>query len=312
MSVSMRHVLEQGPMLRTMGRAALSVLQRKTGAGPRPATPGDWIVADVAPPSDALVRSFVKNAGGDPQVYRGRLPPHLFPQWALPVASRVFDDLPFPIVRVVNAGCRFEARAPLPAGEPLRVAARLERIDENDVRVIVTTRIVTGTASTPEALDAELRTFIPLPRKKDGSTKRGAADGRERRIALVPADAREIAYVRLGAEAGLDFAKLTGDFNPIHWVPAYARAAGFPSAILHGFGTFALAVEALVRRSFSGEAERLRCVDARFTKPLALPGRVGVYVADTDGAGGDVFVGAAPGAAAHLEGRFESTGGADR
>ena len=43
----------------------------------------------------------------------------------------------------------------------------------------------------------------------------------------------------------LDFAKLTGDFNPIHWVPAYARASGFRSCILHGFATMSYAMEAI-------------------------------------------------------------------
>ena len=31
-------------------------------------------------------------------------------------------------------------------------------------------------------------------------------------------DAREVQRTRLRADAGLGFAKLTGDFNPIHWL----------------------------------------------------------------------------------------------
>ena len=63
------------------------------------------------------------------------------------------------------------------------------------------------------------------------------------------------------------YAGASGDFNPIHWLPSYARAAGFRSTVLHGFGTFALAIEALVRRVLSGNVRALATVEARFTKP---------------------------------------------
>ena len=79
----------------------------------------------------------------------------------------------------------------------------------------------------------------------------------------MPADAKEIAFYRLKADAGLDFAKLTGDFNPVHWVPAYARALGFPNTILHGFGTLARAVEGLNRGVFAGGVDALRRVGGR-------------------------------------------------
>ena len=35
--------------------------------------------------------------------------------------------------------------------------------------------------------------------------------------------ALEIARWKAPAGAGMDFALITGDFNPVHWVPAYAR-----------------------------------------------------------------------------------------
>jgi hypothetical protein len=55
--------------------------------------------------------------------------------------------------------------------------------------------------------------------------------------------AREIGRFSLSKRAGLDFAKATGDFNPIHWAPRYAKAMGFRSVILHGFGSLSWAFE---------------------------------------------------------------------
>ncbi len=115
----------------------------------------------------------------------------------------------------------------------------------------------------------------------------------------MPANAHEIAFLRIREDAGLDFAKLTGDFNPIHWLKPYARAAGFRTVILHGFSTVARAIEALNRARFSGDPYRLQSIDVRLSRPLVLPARVGVYVS-----GDQIWVGDAPGGGVYLEGRF--------
>ena len=116
----------------------------------------------------------------------------------------------------------------------------------------------------------------------------------------VPADAREISYFKVGPKAGLDFAKLTGDFNPVHWIPGYARAFGCPNVILHGFSTMARAMEGLNKSVFAGDTTRIRKWSCRFTKPLVLPAKAGIYVKDHE-----VFVGVAPGGPAYLVGSFE-------
>ena len=48
--------------------------------------------------------------------------------------------------------------------------ARLETIDESESRVVMATRIETGTRAAPDALVAELRTYVPLG-AKSGSAK---------------------------------------------------------------------------------------------------------------------------------------------
>jgi len=292
MTVALRHVLEQGPMLRALGRAAVStavsMFRSSRPRGDAPSVPGPWIEGEIAP-SAALVAAYVRHVGGDPSAYRKEVPAHLFPQWGLPLAARATSGLSYPIARVLNAGCRLEIRAPLPLGEPLLVRARLESVDDDGQRAILTQRVVTGPRSMPDAVVADVRAFVPLQAERD----------KRRAPVLVPTESREIAFGRVGAGAGLDFAKLTGDFNPVHWVPAYARGAGFRSCILHGFATLARAVEALHRRAFSNDVHALTGIDVRFTRPLLLPRTVGVYIA-----GGDVFVGDGPGGMAYLAGSF--------
>jgi acyl dehydratase len=297
MSVSIKHILEHGPMLRALGATAIGAVRGRasTTSAPTPATPGPWFETEVKPPSPDLVRAFVAFTKGDQASYRGVLPPHLFPQWTLASASRALGGVPYPLAKIVNAGVTLDIQARIPAGEPLVVRARLESIDESPTRALMATRIETGTASAPDALVATLRTYVPLAKPNgDKKPERSAPAG-------VAAGARELAFVKVPASAGLEFAKLTGDFNPIHWIPAYARASGFKACILHGFGEFAYATSALVRGLLSGDAGRLRTVEARFTKPFVLPGKLGIYVTDA----GELFAGDAPGGAAYLAGRFE-------
>ncbi len=302
MTVPIRYTLEHGPVLAALGRVALSGM-RKDVAVTHPAVPGPWIEARLPPRPADLVRDYIRHVGGDPAWYRGRVPAHLFPQWGFPLGQRALQGLGYPLARGMNAGCRLENRAPLPAGETLEVRARIETIDDDGKRAIVTQRVITGTSRAPECIVAEMRVFIPLGAKDAKGTK-DANGKRAKARPTVPAAAHEIAFQRIPDNAGLDFAKLTGDFNPIHWLAPYARASGFRTVILHGFSTFARAIEALNRARFAGDPTRLAAIDARFSRPLVLPARVGVYVTNDGG----VWVGDAPNGGAYLEGRFETEG----
>jgi hypothetical protein len=298
MSVSIGHVFEQGQVLGGLARTAFAAIrqqrqQQKNGAAPVAiVTPGAWVEAVLPPRSPKLVADYVRHVGGDPSAWRDALPPHLFPQWSFGLAARTLEGVPYPLLKVMNGGCRVEVRAPLPAREPLRVRVRLASIDDNGQRAILDQEIVTGTDSAPDALVAHLFAYVPLARaKRDGATK-----ARPR----VPDSARELSFWRIPANAGLDFALLTGDFNPVHWVPPYARSMGFRGTILHGFSTLARAWEGLGRSLFAGSSRAVTGVDVRFTRPLLLPARVGLYL----GREQRIHVGDAPGGGAYLDGTF--------
>jgi acyl dehydratase len=305
MAISNRHILSHGPALLALGRTVLGALRPPRAPG-TPVVPGPEVHARVPAPRADLVRDYVRHVGGEPSAWRGVLPPHLFPQWSFGIAARALEGAPYSLLRVVNGGCRIESHAPLPAGEPLDVRARLESIEDDGRRAVLRVRVATGTPMAPDALVATMVTIVPL---RTGPATGPAAQQKFpapllRARARVPETAREIARLRLGPRAGLDFAKLTGDFNPIHWIPAAARAQGFRGPILHGFGTLARAYEAVGRGVCAGDVGRIASFDVRFTRPLVLPAVVGVYV---DGAGG-VFVGDAPGGPAYLTGSYTLRG----
>ncbi len=298
MAISSKYLLKQGSALAALGEAALTAAVQSVRGVPSGTvtTPGPELYT-VVPPRDAgMVRDYVRHVGGSPSAYKRSLPVHLFPQWAFGLASKTLRGIPYPLSAVMNGGCRLEVFQSLPNNEPLHVRARLESIDDNGRRAVLHQRIVIGTPSTPDALIAHMYPIIPL-RKKGGSSDRSKKKERPR----VPDHAREVAFWRLRADAGLDFAKLTGDFNPIHWVPLYARMFGFRNTILHGFSTMARTMESLHQNLFAGSA-MIREWDVRFTRPLVLPARVGVYVVHPN----EVYVGDAPGGPAYLTGTFST------
>jgi acyl dehydratase len=300
--IPIKHIRHQGPVIASLAKTAVSSFARRDrGLAANKAAAGRTAheVSEVlAPRPSDLVRDYVREVGGDPAAYRESLPPHFFCQWGLPLAARTLLGQPYPLHRALNAGCRLEVRAPIPARAALRVTAKLEEVDDDGRRVLFRSRVWTSVADgageeaeAEAALVGDLYVLIPL-----GGGERG---GKRRERARVPAGARELAYWRIDRGAGLRFALLTGDVNPLHWVPAYARAMGLRSTVLHGFATMARAWEGLTRGLYARDPGALRLVDVQFTRPLLLPARVGLYVD-----GDRVHVGDAPGGPSYLAGSF--------
>lgn len=290
MAVPLSFVRHQLPMLNAIGRSAFgAVRQRLRPVRGTPPLPGPVLSERVPPRDPALVEAFLAHIGSRPGTWQGALPPHFFPQWAFALLSRGLEGLPYPPLRMLNGGCRMVINRPMPMGEAIDVEVQLTEIHDDGRLAVMTERLVTGTATAPEALEVE---FHPVARQGSGkkSDKSGTRDK-----PTVPAGAREIARWALGPRAGLEFALLTGDFNPIHWIAPAARAAGFKSTILHGFASMCRVIEALV----DGDGARLGELEVRFTRPLVLPAEVGAFVV-----GDAVYVGERPGAEPYMTGRF--------
>ena len=303
MAVSSKHILSQIPVITTLASVAVTGLRQQLGRGPdgpAPQIPGPEITATVTPRPAPLLRAYIRHVGGDPSAYRGQVPPHFFPQWGFAMGTRTLAGVPYPLHRALNGGCRLEINAPLPAGEALHARARLESIDDNGRRAVIHQRVATGTSAHPDAVVGHLYAVVPQGDKTEGKpADKPRRTPKER--PRVPQDAEELQRWRLRTDAGLDFAKLTGDFNPVHWIPPYARAFGFRNTILHGFSTMARAMEGLQRTLFAGSVRAISVLDVRFTRPLVLPARVGLYVKDRS-----LWVGDAPGGPAYMQGTFET------
>jgi acyl dehydratase len=271
-----RHIVHQHRVIASLsGTAVRGILQRFDQKRRTPETlPGPELRATLAPPPAALIRDYVRAVGGDPLSYAHTIPAHLFPQWSLPLAAKTLRELPYSLLRTLNGGCRLEINAPLSAKEPLLLRGRLEGVTDDGRRAVLHQRIVTEQTSQPDAVVAHVYAIVPTTSK---NRVRGPAR-KPREVQMVPPGARELRSLSLGRNAGRDFALLTGDFNPVHWVAPYARMLGHRGSILHGFASMAYTIETLQRELFGGATDAIRVVDVRFVRPLVLPATVGVYV----------------------------------
>jgi len=71
-------------------------------------------------------------------------------------------------------------------------------------------------------------------------------------------------------EQGLLY-RLSGDLNPLHVSPQFARSAGFDRPILHGLCTYGYAGRAVLYKACGGDPKRMKSFTARFAG-IVFPG----------------------------------------
>ena len=65
--------------------------------------------------------------------------------------------------------------------------------------------------------------------------------------------------------------RLTGDVNPLHADPSFAKAFGFDKPILHGLCSYGFTGRALLHTLCGSDPARFQHIEARFASPV-LPG----------------------------------------
>jgi acyl dehydratase len=93
----------------------------------------------------------------------------------------------------------------------------------------------------------------------------------------------EVARWKAPADIGRQYAKVSGDYNPIHLSAASARLFGFPTAIAHGLWNKARTLAALSDHLPKANFE----IAVHFRKPVRLPSEV-TLLASAVGASGEL------------------------
>ena len=182
--------------------------------------------------------------------------PHVL---AFPLAFRLMSrrDFPFPVVGLVHVANRIELRRPIDAGERLDLsvhAADLREHPRGRQLDVVAAASVDG-----EVVWRDVSTYLRREGKPSGRQRDG--DGVE-----PPSTS---ARWRLTPRVGTDYARVSGDHNPIHTSRLGARIFGFARPIAHGMWSKARCLAAL-----EGRLPDSYTVEVSFKLPVFLPSTV--------------------------------------
>lgn len=218
--------------------------------------PGREQVQTLAPPPKALLDAYQDWAGVDRARFGEQIPPHFaVSQMALAMISRLTAQAPYPLLSVLNQGVRLRMQAPLPRDRKLSLRGHLEDASDDGYRARIHSALRMGTPEQPEALLIDAFAAVPLKKRPASKKPRSATP-----------DYRTVGHWQAAADEGVTFFRLTGDFNPIHTLPAVARRTRFRGCIMHGYGAFAQVFEA-IRNS----GEDIADIEVRFINALPLP-----------------------------------------
>ena len=221
----------------------------------------------------------------------GRLPatyPHIM---AFPLQLQLLTakDFPFPLLGLVHLHNRIEVLRPLGGIDGLRFAVHADNLQAHAKGG--TFDLISEAHDGLGLLWRETSRMLVRGLHLDGQ----ASDAEE----LPPESLPEATRWYADSDIGRRYAKVCGDYNPIHLSAPSARLFGFPTAIAHGMWSKAMALAALrTHLPNSGYA-----FEVDFRKPVRLPSEV-VLSASAAGASGELRLDG-HGDLLHMVGRWE-------
>ena len=245
---------------------------------------------------------FIEATGGDPATYQAPgnslfVPPTFFAAWALPEFARALAaaKLPFNFARALHAASSVQVHRLFTCDEPLGFTANVEAVQRTGHRIRIDQKLELVAMRGQPVLTATLSLVLPA-RRRSGS----------RPAEMAPASASQLDELDLGRTEGWKYARISGDFNPVHWSLAAARLSGLPGPIAHGFDVMTRISHVAVEK-IAGKLSRLRVLEVSFRKPIALPAHLSLLTAPADGETGHIplWVATGPGAVTHLTGHVE-------
>ncbi|NGO73135.1 MaoC/PaaZ C-terminal domain-containing protein [Streptomyces boncukensis] len=167
------------------------------------------------------------------------------------------------LAAVLHGGQRVEAHRPIPVQGTATATARVAAVYDKGKAAVLVLRTDVADADGP-LWSTEAQLYV---RGEGGfGGERGPSD-------RLPAPDREpdrTAECPLQENQALLY-RLSGDWNPLHADPEFARLAGFERPILHGLCSYGVVLKSAVDRALDGAVDRVRSYTARFTG-VAYPG----------------------------------------
>ncbi|MCW3839506.1 MaoC/PaaZ C-terminal domain-containing protein [Micromonospora yasonensis] len=217
-----------------------------------------------------------------------RLPGTYLHVLGFPLSLRLMTtaEFPIPLTGVVHVANRITVHRPVEVGETVdfRTYAENLRPHERGRQLDV---VLVGSVGGEEVWRG-VSTYLGRERTAGGGPRRDRGDRGDR-----PASS---AHWRVPPRVGTDYARVSGDHNPIHTSRLGARLFGFPRPIAHGMWSKARCLAALESR-----LPEAYTVDVSFKLPVPLPSTV-AFGAIPAGPGWDFALHSAQDGRPHLVG----------
>lgn len=253
----------------------------------------------------AHVRDYARATGGDavPAFFDAPpvTPPFYCATWEMALLLEMLAGLetPLPMGPIVHVSTEMVWARPLPPDEPVRCRVELDRVERTPrgLKLTILSRNWMGAGQLCGQATSVMMVRMRSPDGPRPPSSQRPADG------VDPAAWTELARWRLPAGAGRRYARVSGDYNPIHLWPWTARPFGFRAPILHGYATAARTAHTLIAQRLRGDPAALRRMRIAFRAPLPLPSTA-VLLVDEAGPERRFRVAAPDGATMYAEGTY--------
>ncbi|MFC6336801.1 acyl dehydratase [Pseudomonas sp. CCM 7891] len=213
--------------------------------------------------------------------------PHIL-AFALQMQLLTARDFPFPLLGLIHLSNRIRILRPLGSVGYLQVSVKTQNLQPH-AKGATFDLITTMEDSLGPLWEAESRMLcrgVKLPGE--------VADD----ALLPPIDLTELTRWKAPADIGRRYARVSGDYNPIHLSALSAKLFGFPQAIAHGLWNKARTLAALEQHLPTANIE----INVAFKKPVRLPAEV-TLLSSAPGANGELqLMGASD--IEHMSGRW--------
>lgn len=205
------------------------------------------------------------------------IPPVYSSTWESALAMDLFADgaLPLPSRGLVHLASEMVVLRPLRLGDRVRCRVELDRSEPHPAGTRVSLQARHWNAGGQLCQQNTLTVLIRVAQEPRQSRD---SEDRESPGMGSAVEWRSLAEWTLPPDLGRRYARVSGDFNPIHLWAWSSRPLGFHRPIAHGFCTRAMVASTLADRLWGGDPGALRRLYIRFRSPIALPGRAVLQV----------------------------------
>lgn len=176
-------------------------------------------------------------------------------------AAMTMPGIDIDLHKVLHGGQSLTLHAPIPASGSATLSSRVANVWDKGKAAVV---VLEQSAVDPDGNPLWTNAMQIWARGEGGFGGEGGPDVSN---AVPERDADKVLVSPTSTQQALVY-RLSGDLNPLHADPAFAKAAGFDQPILHGLASYGVVCKAVVDSVLDGDPTRVQSFSVRFAGSL--------------------------------------------